>query len=87
MPTARRTSSSDVVASFRNANRMPSIRPSGIARLIYSGSRFASIWKTTPIGPPSFATTSNRRSILSRISSDAASASVPSIGISVSRKI
>ena len=66
---------------------MPIISPSGIASPAYSGTRLASILNTTPIGPPSVATKSNSRNILSSVSNDAASTNVPIIGTSTSLPI
>ena len=64
---------------------MPSISPSGMARLAYSGRRLASILNTTLTGPPSVATKSNSLSILSSTSSDAAITNTDSIGTITSR--
>ena len=61
------------------------INPSGIARLAYSGIRLNSIRNTTCTGPPWVETNSISRSIFSSISSEAASANTPIIGISTSR--
>jgi len=62
---------------------MPSISPIGMPSEKYSGSRFASIRHTTLTGPPAVTTKSNRRSILSRTSSMAASRSVPISGTAI----
>ena len=61
---------------------MPSISPSGTARLAYSGSRLASIRNTTLTGPPSSATKSNSLRILSSTSSEAAITKTAAIGVS-----
>ena len=55
--------------------------------LAYSGTSAISILNTTPTGPPSIATKSNSRSILSSTSSEAAMANTESIGTITSRKI
>ena len=58
-----------------------------MARLAYSGTSAISILNTTPTGPPSTATKSNSRSILSSTSSDAAMAKTDSIGTMTSLKM
>ena len=63
---------------------MPSISPIGMPSARYSGIRLASIRQTTLTGPPAVTTKSNSRSILSSISSIAASTSVPSSGTRIS---
>jgi hypothetical protein len=82
----RRLSSSETKrACGRRAGCRAAARSGFRARDI-RGSRLASIRHTTPTGPPSLTTKSNSRSILSRMSSIAASAGSPSSGTRISAR-
>jgi len=84
--TGGKISSFEKVARRRTANNSQSNNPIGIPRERYSGSKLASIRHTTLTGPPSAATKSNRLSIFSNSSNDAAIASVDNKGSITSRK-